>query len=146
MTNTRTREKIRAFLTTVYIVYTLFIFSNSLQNAAESSGRSLAVLDMIDRIIGSGILTEHMVRKAAHFCEFALLGVLGIGTWRMYGFGVIHAAFAGLLTAVTDETLQIFSAGRSSQLTDVWIDFSGCLTGILLMSVLIKAFNKNHDI
>ena len=133
-------------MTVLYIVYTLFIFSNSLQNAVESSGRSMAVLDIIDKIIGSGVITEHMVRKAAHFGEFALLGVIGIGTWRMYGFGVIYAAFTGLLTAVTDETLQLFSAGRSSQLSDVWIDFSGCLVGILLMLILIKAVKKHYDI
>ena len=38
----------------------------------------------------------------------------------------------GLLTALTDETIQMFSDGRSSQLTDVWLDFSGVMAGILV--------------
>ncbi len=38
----------------------------------------------------------------------------------------------GVLTALTDETIQIFSAGRSSQVTDVWLDFAGVLAGILV--------------
>ena len=38
----------------------------------------------------------------------------------------------GLLTALTDETIQMFSDGRSSQLTDVWLDLSGAMAGILV--------------
>ena len=37
------------------------------------------------------------------------------------------------LTALTDETIQLFSLGRSSQVTDVWIDFAGVVTGTLLV-------------
>ncbi len=43
-------------------------------------------------------------------------------SWPMLG---------GLLTALTDETIQLFVPGRSGQVTDVWIDFSGVLTGLL---------------
>ena len=34
----------------------------------------------------------------------------------------------GLLTALTDETIQLFVPGRSGQVTDIWIDFSGVMT------------------
>ena len=42
------------------------------------------------------------------------------------------------LTALTDETIQLFSLGRSSQVTDVWIDFAGVVTGTLL-AFLVQA-------
>ena len=42
------------------------------------------------------------------------------------------------LTALTDETIQFFSMGRSSQVTDVWIDFAGVVTGTLL-AFLVQA-------
>ena len=42
------------------------------------------------------------------------------------------------LTALTDETIQLFSPGRSSQVTDVWIDFAGVVTGTLL-AFLVQA-------
>ena len=45
---------------------------------------------------------------------------------------------AGLMTALTDETIQLFSLGRSSQVTDVWIDFAGVVTGTLL-AFLVQA-------
>ena len=37
-----------------------------------------------------------------------------------------------------DETIQLFSPGRSSQVTDVWIDFAGVVTGTLL-AFLVQA-------
>lgn len=85
-------------------------------------------------------VTHYFVRKAAHFCEFGLLGcelmlLLGLGSGvRLQSLS--NAAFAALLTAVTDETIQIFSE-RGSQVQDVVLDFSGALTGILFVSLLI---------
>ena len=45
----------------------------------------------------------------------------------------------GVLTALTDETIQLFSDGRSGQVTDVWLDSAGVLTGILVAIVLLLA-------
>ena len=39
--------------------------------------------------------------------------------------------------ALTDETIQLFSQGRSSQVTDVWLDSAGVLAGILTALVLM---------
>ena len=43
----------------------------------------------------------------------------------------------GVLTALVDETIQIYSPGRSSQVTDVWLDSAGVLAGILAALVLM---------
>ena len=47
------------------------------------------------------------------------------------------AMLGGVLTALADETIQIFSPGRSSQVTDVWLDSAGVLAGILAALVLM---------
>ena len=81
-------------------------------------------------------LTDHIVRKLAHFCEYMLEGFLLTLCLRVYTRRFVrHISWpilGGLLTALTDETIQMFSDGRSSQITDVWLDFSGVLTGILV--------------
>ena len=81
-------------------------------------------------------LTDHIVRKMAHFCEYMLEGFLLTLCLRVYTRRFVrHISWpilGGLLTALTDETIQMFSDGRSSQITDVWLDFSGVLTGILV--------------
>ena len=57
-----------------------FIWSNSLKNGAESgedSGRVFTAISKITSAIGLGTpISEHFIRKAAHFSEFAILGAL----------------------------------------------------------------------
>ena len=48
-------------------------------------------------------------------------------------------ALLGVLTALCDETIQLFYAGRGSRVTDVWIDFAGVVTGILAAQALAAA-------
>ena len=45
---------------------------------------------------------------------------------------------AGLLCALCDETIQLFVVGRSSQVSDIWVDFSG----ILAVAVLLWAIRR----
>ena len=88
-------------------------------------------------------LTDHIVRKLAHFCEYMLEGFLLMLCMRVYTRQYIwHISvpmLGGVLTALTDETIQIFSPGRSSQVTDVWLDSAGVLAGILVAIVLLLA-------
>ena len=105
-----------------------------------SSGRVLALLQGVLRRLGHPALaqrlTDHIVRKLAHFCEYTLEGFLLTLCLRVYTrHFFVHISWpilGGLLTALTDETIQMFSDGRSSQLTDVWLDFSGVMAGILV--------------
>ena len=120
-----------------------FIFSNSMQigDVSETaSGRVLLLMKKVFTRLGmpgaANHLTDHIVRKLAHFCEYALEGFLLTLCLRVYTrHFFVHISWpilGGLLTALTDETIQMFSDGRSSQITDVWLDFSGVLTGILV--------------
>lgn len=46
----------------------------------------------------------------------------------------------GALTALADETIQLYSAGRSSQVTDVWLDLIGVLAGIFAAVLVLAVF------
>ena len=133
----------RVIFTLALIGCIAFIFSNSMKIASVStvsSSRVLTLLQAALRRLGHPALaqrlTDHIVRKLAHFCEYALEGFLLTLCLRVYTrHFFVHISWpilGGLLTALTDETIQMFSDGRSSQLTDVWLDFSGGMAGILV--------------
>ena len=149
-TNQNHKTTYRIITVLLLILWVVFIFSNSMDNADASTLKSGAVLALLRRILGSegAALTEFIVRKTAHFTEFAIEGVLlflvvkGYTTrpLRFLGWPLL----AGLMTALTDETIQLFSLGRSSQVTDVWIDFVGVVTGTLL-AFLVQAILESQE-
>ena len=47
-----------------------------------------------------------------------------------------HVLFYGMTTALIDETIQLFSAGRAARVTDVWIDFGGLCVGLALTALI----------
>ena len=138
----------RVVFTVALIACIWFIFSNSMAVAtvsSGSSGRVLAWMRIILRRLGQPGLAEHLtmhiVRKLAHFCEYMLEGFLLMLCMRVYTRQYIwHISvpmLGGVLTALTDETIQLFVPGRSGQVTDIWIDFSGVMTGLLVGLILL---------
>lgn len=120
-----------------------FIFFNSLQNAEISGGMSEGLLDAL----GLPEVVEGPVRKITHFCFFAVLGILVSGVfctdWRL---PVVSVLLTVLLCACVDETLQLFSAGRSSELRDVWIDFGGATLGMMLSALFCRLRSRKQKI
>ena len=138
----------RVLFTAALIGCIWFIFSNSLQIAEvseSSSGRVLGLMQGVLRRLGlpgaADRLTMHIVRKLAHFSEYMLEGFLLMLCLRVYTRHFFkHVSWpilGGLLTALTDETIQLFVPGRSGQVTDIWIDFSGVMTGLLAGLILL---------
>ena len=138
----------RVVFTLALIGCIAFIFSNSMAVAevsSVSSGRVLQLLQAVLRRLGHPALaqrlTMHLVRKLAHFCEYLLEGFLLMLCMRVYSRRPLRhitvPMLAGVLTALTDETIQLFSEGRSSQVTDVWLDSAGVLAGILAALLLM---------
>ena len=110
-----------------------------------SSSRVLTLLQAALRRLGHPALaqrlTDHIVRKLAHFCEYMLEGFLLMLCMRVYTrqyvWHISVPMLGGVLTALTDETIQLFVPGRSGQVTDVWIDFSGVMTGLIVGLILL---------
>ena len=148
-------ERLSPWVIVGRVVFTLalagciwFIFSNSMavaQVSSASSGRVLTLLQAALRRLGHPALaqrlTMHFVRKLAHFCEYLLEGFLLMLCMRVYSRHPLRhitvPMLGGVLTALTDETIQLYSPGRSSQVTDVWLDSVGVLAGILAALVLM---------
>lgn len=130
----------------IYLILTIcvvgFIWHNSLQDAVNSEQRSIVFAAIAQRLllwIGVSLPmseADHLVRKLAHMTEFAGLGFflrLTVGQFRLQGWRAWGGALClGLLAAGMDEFLQQFSVGRSSQLSDVGIDFIGVCAGCLM--------------
>lgn len=124
------------------------IFGASFQSGEESSSLSAWASDIINNALaGTGLsISEHFVRKAAHFCEYAALGVLLFLNRRAWRDAVTIVfpwlLFIGLLIPALDEFLQYFRPGRGSMVGDVLLDFSGVVAGLALCSLAGRLFGK----
>ena len=124
----------RYFWLLLVVVLTAVIFVNSSLPATESgklSGFVAQFVAQLSQLLDIGLKgdVEHTIRKLAHFLEFACLGLLWCKTFA--SFRVSNRTSTGyilllcLLTAVTDEYIQLFSLGREGRVMDVLLDFSG---------------------
>lgn len=135
-------------------VWTLVIWGHSLLPAAQSSAESAWVMEAMAPLLAlTGLapdLRHTLVRKLAHMTEFALLGALwtaalppsGAGGCSLEHSRASRVLPACVLTALADETIQLFVPGRSSQITDVWIDALGAAMG--LGAVLLAGRGKRR--
>lgn len=137
----------------LYIVLCLivfFIWDNSLQNGGTSDGFSLIFAKWIAPIAnklgfyGNIWALNRIIRKLAHLTEFTILGgVLYVVLRRYIEYGtVVKTIVVGIVIARLDEFIQLFSLGRSSQLSDVLIDTVGIIIGI---SVVKLTYYISHD-
>lgn len=134
------------------IFWMIIIFSFSAQSGDQSNGLSWSVAERLSGLlkIQSGAelfeLMHHFIRKAAHFTEYAILGVLWNLALSSYpkleskrwliALGA-SAAYAGF-----DELHQYFIGGRTAAVLDVIIDTSGAFFGILVSNAI---FNKRKQ-
>jgi len=119
----------------------LLIWGNSLQPADASSAISTGLLAKLQQlwlsVTGSAFpLSHHLLRKLGHFSEFLLLGLVATTTVCIGRKGLARilptSLYIGLAVAVVDETIQYCSPGRSPQVSDILIDYSGFCCGLLI--------------
>lgn len=121
-----------------------FIWGNSLLPGKDSGELSGFVGTLLQKLLPFLNLQSetgmHLLRKAAHFSEFAALGMSF--TWL---FGMLSGKKAwylslplicGAAAAAIDETIQLFSPDRGPSIKDVGIDTCGVITGIAVLSLL----------
>jgi VanZ family protein len=132
------------------VVNLCVIWGNSLLPGEISGAISNFVRDIIKAVFallgfppgqssGGGLL-----RKIAHFTEFACLG--GLLTWL---FGMLRkptvlALGCGFLAAAMDETIQRFVPDRGPSIFDVGIDTAGVAFGIGLLLIIHFIRKKKH--
>lgn len=136
----------------ITLLWVMVIFSFSLQPAHASSQLSLGVGHWLIELLPSAIadkllatpleqleLLHTLLRKAGHFSEYLILGMLSMFT--VLQTELRHKKWLGLgfclMVASVDETIQLFVRGRSGQVSDVVLDCVGALCGIAVM-ILVK--------
>lgn len=148
---TKKRKAAAAVLGVLLVLNLCFIWGNSLMSRESSHGMSMGVLELLPPFVRQLFpdveSLEHVLRKMAHFSEFACLGALSCGQlalWRKLSLHpVLHVLSAGFAAAAIDETIQVFS-NRGSQLQDVWLDFSGFAVGLALVLALAWLWGKGR--
>ena len=125
-----TRRRTFWVLTALWL---LFVWGHSLMPASVSKEESHHWLALLQTWLPW--LTDHLIRKAAHFTEYAVLGALLFGAADTR-YGLWFPPCFGVLAALADETVQLFAAGRSGQVSDVWLDLAGFLAGWILIALI----------
>ena len=131
-----------------------FIFYMSAQNSNSSSGMSGGLIrffiDLFPKFknlpeTSKEIHIENLqffVRKAAHWSVYFSLGLfssLALFTHEMRFYKrPLIAAGSCLTYAISDEIHQLFIPGRSGEIRDVLIDFSGSIIAILIVVLINK--------
>ena len=143
----------KIFFTILTFMWVAVIFSFSLQPGEVSGDISGSFLQKILEWFAPRVFEKletmsqerldmwHMVlRKCAHFTEFAVLGVLSSLTLLQTKISrrALAAMMFCLLVASTDETLQLFVDGRAGRVVDVMIDGAGALSGVGVTVISVK--------
>ena len=142
MEEKRASKRFRNIIFSLTAFMVLFAWIHSCFPASISSKESEGVLQFVYGFFKLFGLERDsaglVIRKVAHFTEFAAIGGLLLSCaycfdrrrpHRFYAY----VLFAGLLAAVVDETIQLFVEGRAGMIVDVWIDLGGVVFGSLLM-------------
>lgn len=145
----RCKTQIKTILVVLLALLLAFIWLHSMMPAEDSAEESQRVgqflTPFLELLVGEGNVTDHLVRKLAHFCEYGALGILagalllvkkksGIFRWS-------YALLCALAVAVIDESIQLLADGRGAQVQDVLLDTAGSLTGLLavwLIAALVR--------
>lgn len=126
------------------------IFYNSLlplRQSSQLSGWVTALTQLLAQHLDIRLTgdVEHHIRKLAHFCEFALLGLLLCHSFSALGVSNRTATgyilFLALFAAVLDEYIQSFFAGTCLQGDGCAAGFQRCvlrLAGIPHLAVVPK--------
>lgn len=157
--------------TVVWLCFTLLwmavIFSFSAQNAETSDKMSGGITESITRFLYGEFDTypkayqeellnniSFVVRKLAHFTEYAVLGFLlaglchSIEKWNLPSKKSHLVWGIGTLYAISDEFHQFFSEGRAPRLFDVCVDSVGIIAGIVgfwLVCYTLMWYNHKVD-
>jgi len=137
-------KKNKIILGILIVAWLCLIWGHSLQPAVVSAGESAKWLQIICKIcpfITNDDNGMFIVRKAAHFTEYGVLGVLLALEMAQFVRGWFRRFVEPLLLALSvafiDETIQLFVVGRSGEVRDMWIDVAGAALAIVITLAII---------
>ncbi len=143
----------RFIFLTLSILWMVLIYSMSAKTASASTEDSMFITDYIIKFFFSNpseellSFAENIIRKIAHFTEYAVLSILLTLTLKSFGLTLKKSAFAVLISflyAASDEIHQYFVPGRACRTFDVLIDTSGAFVGYIICVYFQKIFKRNN--
>ena len=148
----------------------VYIIVHSCLDAAESTKAAAGVVEITEEVVNAvapGTVTPEnydsfttIVRKVfGHFGLFVISGLLSSLAfylslsplkWSKHFINVIIGLSFGLIIGITTELIQLTVPGRSGEITDVLIDFSGYLLGSLIIALILflilRKTKKKEDV
>ncbi len=129
-----------------------FIWGNSMTNGTDSGNLSGHIMQWINTFLrldeAGADLLHRLIRKGAHFTEFACLGLLLTWLFGMMGEKKGHLfcmpLLFGMMAACVDETIQVFTPDRGPSPIDIWIDTCGVAAGITALLIGNYYVCKKH--
>lgn len=134
----------------LFICTLAFIWGHSMVPRPASADESGFVLQLLYPVLTSflkpELVTDHLVRKMAHFTEYFVLGMELFGLLSFFSKNrwiVLKSVEYAFFAAFIDESIQILSH-RGSMISDVWLDTAGAAAGVLLVKLVsyIRAARK----
>lgn len=131
------------------LFWMLVIFQFSASQGEESAGLSDRIAQALCQVLSFvpyNDTTIFVIRKLAHFSEYAILGFLYYQWISTYALSKKTSMLISVLLvigyATTDEVHQLFVDGRSGQFKDVCIDSSGGLVGVGISAFMNTWYEK----
>lgn len=136
---------------TLLIIWMIGIFIMSNQPATISDSQSGGIIKALSNIginMNSifGEFANFVIRKCAHFLEYAVLAFLVFNVLNLY-FSIKRVAAIAIVFvfvyACSDEIHQLFVLGREGAIRDVLIDTLGGIASVLIRLCKFYIFNKS---
>lgn len=132
------------WILTAAVMGIIFWFSS--ENGDDSKEVSENLLKLVIEYLGN-IVSHNVLRKIAHFTEYAALGFCMSGaiyfTFKKNKFYI--PLIPCVLYAVSDEIHQYFVPERACRIFDVFVDACGSSTGILIFLLIALLINKHKE-
>lgn len=148
-------KAVRIIAAVCLVLNLMFIWGNSCIGRPQSQKVSDTVMySVIEAIPSIGIkvaesessihMLSHIIRKCAHVTEFLMLAVWLSIIYSKWIDAVLRVIFSGIMVALIDETIQIFS-GRGSTISDVWVDTIGVVIGTVVSFITMYIIQVVND-
>lgn len=128
-----------------------FIWGNSMLPAHISAAISGFVRDVLSKLLGGAgdsgpdtFMGEGILRKIAHFIEFACLGSLLCWLFSMLGKPKVVPLLCAVAVACVDELIQCLVPGRGPGILDVLLDSVGAACGMAVLLIGYTIYQRRN--
>lgn len=140
--------KKHTILRILFFLQIILIFSFSSMNGPASSQTSGSLTQLLLSVLPFDIdfdAFHFLIRKCAHFTEYAVLGCLAFLNAEEKPFFLSPAGTVivpCLLVPLLDECLQLFVPERAGMFADCLIDMCGCMAGVIFTALISRKISR----